>query len=572
MIRNRCSSAALIGLALSAPAFAQNIKAVRVTGGMSSPCGVAAAPGDNSRLFVIERTGRVRIIENGVLQAAPLINLSSGILASGYDQGLLGIAFHPNFQQNGFFFVNYTNPSGHSVVVRYHIPPATPNIADANSATTILGPIVQPQADHNGGCLRFSPDGKLFVSVGDGGFDPNVGGPNGQLTSTLLGKLLRLDVDLPPPHIPADNPFFASASTRNEIWALGVRHAWQFSFDRALGDIYWGDVGKDAREELNVELAGAGGLNYGWRCLEGSLCTGYSGCSCADSTLRAPVHEYSHTTGCSVTGGFVYRGCEIPALAGQYFFGDFCTGKIFTFQFDRNSGLAGPITDRTAQLAPGAGQAISLVSAFGEDNFGELYVCDYQDGELYRIVNLDPLVDCNSNGQRDSCDIARGVSADANLNGLPDECECAPVATHCTAKINSLGCSPTIAHSGQPSASAGGGFVVSASLVLNQKSGTLFYGYNGRVVVPFQGGFNCVALPVVRTRTAQSGGSPIGVSDCSGVFAIDMNAFASGALGGAPHPTLTTVGSVINCQWWGRDPAMPQPTQLSNALEYVVCP
>ncbi len=571
MIRTHCLATALAGLALTSLAHAQNIKAVRITGGMSTPSGVAAAPGDNTRLYVIERTGKIRIIKNGVLQVPPLLNLSSGIISSGYDQGLLGIAFHPDFAQNRLFFVNYTNPSGHSVVVRYHIPAATPDIADANSATTILGPIVQPQADHNGGCLRFAPDGTLFVSMGDGGFDPNIGGPNGQLTTTLLGKLLRLDVDLPPPYIPADNPFFGSATVRNEIWALGVRHAWQFSFDRANGDIYWGDVGEDSREEVNVELTGGGGLNYGWRCLEGTLCTGYSGCSCTDPTLRAPVYEYTHATGCSVTGGYVYRGCEIPDLVGHYLFGDFCTGKIFSFQFDRNTGVAGPVTNRTAQLAPGSGQAISLVSAFGEDNFGELYVCDYQDGELYKIVNLDPPLDCNGNGQRDSCDIARGVSADLNSNGVPDECECAAVAVHCTAKVNSLGCSPSISSTGQASATAGSGFVVSASQVLNQKSGTLFYGYNGRVAVPFQGGTNCVALPVVRTRTAQSGGSPIGVNDCSGVFAIDMNAFAVGALGGAPHPTLTTVGSVINCQWWGRDPAMPQPTQLSNALEYVVC-
>lgn len=572
MIPTHRFGAALLGLCLAASvAPAQNIRAVRIATGLASPSGIAAAPGDNTRLFVIERTGKIRIVKNGVLQTPPLLNLTTSVVSTGYDQGLLGIAFHPDFAQNGFFFVNFTNASGHTVVVRYHIPPATPDIADANSATTILGPIAQPQADHNGGCMRFAPDGKLFLAMGDGGFDPNIGGPNSQDPTTLLGKLLRLDVDLPPPHIPADNPFFGSPTTRNEIWDLGLRHVWQFSIDRDTGDIYMGDVGEDSREEIDIELAGTGGLNYGWRCLEGTLCTGYSGCVCTDPTLRAPVYEYTHTTGCAVTGGFVYRGCQIPALNGAYFFADYCTGKIYTLRFDRTTGQIGPVIERTAQLAPGAGQTISRVSAFGEDNEGELYLCDHQDGELYKIVNLDPVVDCNANGARDSCDIASGVSVDQNLNGVPDECECAPVATHCTAKVNSLGCSPTISALGLASASAPSGFVVRAHQVLNQKAGTLYYGLNGRTSVPFQGGTNCVALPVVRTRTALSGGSPLGVNDCSGVFALDMNAFARGALGGSPHPALSIVGSVVNCQWWGRDPAMPQPTQLSNALEFTVC-
>jgi glucose/arabinose dehydrogenase len=563
-----------LGLVLtSAFASAQNMQAVRVTGGLIQPCGVAAAPGDTQRLFVIERTGAIRILINGVLQGPKLINLSSLLTSASYDQGLLGMAFHPDFQQNGFFFVNYTNSNGHSVVVRYRIPAGTPNLADPNSATVILGPIAQPQDDHNGGCLRFGPDGKLYVALGDGGWDPNIGGPNGQDLTTLLGKLLRLDVDLPAPHVPADNPFFGSATTRNEIWDFGLRHVWQFSFDAHTGDLYMGDVGEDSREELNIELAGSGGaLNYGWRCLEGTLCTGYSGCSCTDPALVPPAFEYSHTTGCSITGGFVYRGCQIPALYGEYFFGDYCTGKIYSARFDRNTGQLGPIVDRTAQLAPGGGHAITRISAFGEDALGELYICDMQDGELYRIENLDPIVDCNANGAPDSCDIAGGGSLDVNGNSIPDECECTPPVTHCTPKVNSLGCSPTISSLGQASSSAASGFTVKALQVLNQKTGVLFYGVNGRTNTPFFGGTVCVAPPIARTRVTQSGGSPLGVNDCSGVFSIDMNAFARGALGGSPHPALSITGSTINCQWWGRDPGSTNPSQLSNALEYVVCP
>lgn len=571
-----CASlaSALLAPTLLTPALhAQNFRAVRVASGLNQPCGVAFAPGETHRMFVIERTGRIRYLINGVLATPPMLNLSSGLTSAGYDQGLLGLAFHPDFAQNGWFFVNYTNPSGHTVVARYTIPPSTPNTADANSAVIMLGPIVQPQADHNGGCMRFGLDGKLYIAMGDGGFDPNVGGPNSQDPTKILGKLLRLDVDLPAPHIPADNPFFGSATTRNEIWNLGLRHVWQFSFDRETGDLYMGDVGENKREELNIEYAGDGGRNYGWRCLEGTFCTGYSGCNCGDPRLTAPLHEYLHTTGCSITGGFVYRGCQIPGLSGEYFFGDFCTGKIWSTRYDRNNGSIGPVIERTAQVAPGGGLAIQAISAFGEDAAGELYVCDYQDGELYKFVNTDPIVDCNLNGAPDSCDIQGGVSPDRNFNSTPDECECAAAVVYCTAKVNSLGCTPQIASSGVASATAADGFVVSCTQALNQTSGMLFYGISGPTALPYKGGTLCVAQPLLRTRLRQSGGSPVGVQDCSGTFSIDMNAFASGVLGGSPNPVLRSFGSVLHCQWWGRDSGLPtgQAVQLSNGLEYTVC-
>ena len=569
-----CLTAAL----LAGPTSAQNITSVRVATGLVKPCTLTAPEGDAHRLFVLEQlAGRIRIVKDGVLLSGSFLNLGAKIKSSPqYDQGLLGLAFHPDYATNRHFYVSYTDLGGNSVVERYTAQSGNPDLADPASAQLILGPIVQPQADHNGGCLRFGLDGMLYIALGDGGSTSPTTGLNSQDGSTLLGKMLRLDVSLPAPHIPASNPFVGDPNVLDEIWSFGLRHPWQFSFDRETGDMYIGDVGDNTREEIDIDPApSAGGLNFGWRCMEGTNCTGLSSCTCNDPNLTLPATDYTHSFGCSVTGGFVYRGCEIPALRGQYVYGDYCTARVWTFTYDRVGGTIGPVIERTAALVPTNGVGtIGSISAFGEDGLGELYICDYSGGEIFKIINLDALVDCNGNQIADSCDIARGGSLDLNGNGVPDECDCPVPVVYCTPKVNSLGCTPTISAVGTPSASATGGFTVRASNVRNQKPGLLLYGSTGRAAAPFQGGTLCINAPVRRAIGANSNGTALPANDCTGLYRLDLNAFSHGLLGGNPGAALLTVGATIETQWWGRDPGFPAPNNvtLSAGLEYQVCP
>jgi glucose/arabinose dehydrogenase len=559
---------------------AQNMKAVRVGVGVASPTYVCSPPGDTHRLFVCEQfTAKVRIIKDGVLLPTAFLDIAGN--TTGSEQGLLGLAFHPNYAINGFFYVNYTNGSGQPLIVRYHCPSGSPDVADPGSATTIYGPITHPQSNHNGGCLQFGPDGMLYLGMGDGGNfnDQGTGhaaGGNAQSPSTPLGKMLRFDVDIPAPYIPSSNPYFGAGDPLDEIWDFGMRNPFRFSFDRSLGDMYIGDVGQDTREEIDFEKApSSGAFNYGWRCMEGFGCTGLTGCTCNAPSLTLPIEDYANAgSQCAVIGGYIYRGCAIPLLTGTYFYADYCAARIWSFTYDSVTNTKGPTIERTSQLAPGGGLSIGSISSFGEDAMGEILICDYSGGEIFKIINLDPFTDCNTNQIPDNCDIAFGNSPDNNANGIPDECECSPRATYCSGKFNSLGCLPTIASTGMPSASQGVGFVVTCSDVRNQKPGLLFYSVNGQASTPFQGGTLCVNPPVKRTPATNSGGSALPANDCTGIYSIDMNLFAVGGLGGTPLPALLVHGTVVDCQWWGRDPGFPAPnnTTLSNGLEYQVCP
>ncbi len=601
-------TAALALIVSAMPAWSQTLQATLYQTGFSQPVLAVSPPGDLQRLFVVEQTGRIRIIKNGVTLATPFINLGPasggglGLTASSGERGLLGLAFHPNYATNGHFYVNYTAASGGATNIRRFTVSANPDVANSASGFPILT-VAQPFSNHNGGCIHFGPDGKLYIGMGDGGSgnDPQNAA---QTPTTLLGKMLRLDVDIPAPYIPSDNPYFGSTSTLQEIWHFGLRNPWRFSFDRQTGEMYIADVGQNAWEEVSVQPAGVGNLNFGWRCMEGNACTGLTGCVCNAASLTDPIHVYGHGAGCSVTGGYVYRGSQICGLDGTYFFADYCTTTIWSFKYV--GGAVTQFTNRTTELEPVGSPTINSIAGFGEDAAGELYILDHQDGEIYKIevsggqvdcnnngiadacdlasgaaldcnnnqipdscdIATGAALDCNGNGVPDTCDLASGFSLDANGNGQPDECECpggTPPSTYCTAKLNSQFCLPAIAITAAPSASNVGSCLVTATNVLNNRNGLLFYGY-GTNAAPFQGGFLCVAAPTRRTPIQTSGGAPTGTS-CTGTFSFNLNAFiASGA-----DPLLQVVGQPFACQYWSRDSADPFGSSFTNAVQGQIC-
>lgn len=344
----------------------------------NTPLFLSAPPGDNTRLFVVEKGGMIKIIDMvgvGAPQVlpTPFLNLSTSISTAG-EGGLLGLAFHPNFSGNGFFYVNVINLSGDTEIRRYTVS-ANPNVADTATETLIIR-IDQPAAtNHKAGWLGFGQDGFLYAALGDGGANSG----NGQDLTTLLGKILRLDVSVLPYAIPAGNPFVGMTG-EDEIWAYGLRNPWRPSFDRVTGDLYVADVGQGRQEEVNVSTAanGAGrGINYGWDTMEGSLCFNPMA-GCVMTGLALPVVEYDHSAGaCSITGGYVYRGAAIPALQGTYFYADFCAGFVRSFRL-----VNGAATEQFewAALSPGVN-----ITSFGEDAAGELYIMT-AGGGLFRIV------------------------------------------------------------------------------------------------------------------------------------------------------------------------------------------
>jgi len=328
------------------------------------------APLADPRLFIVEQTGVIRIVEDGVTRTEPFLDLSDSVSGGG-EQGLLGLAFHPRYATTGAFFVNYTDATGATRVVRYDVS-GDPDLADPGSGSLVLV-VPQPFSNHNGGALRFGPDGKLYIALGDGGSGGDPQG-NGQNPNTLLGTLLRIDVDQGNPYaIPPDNPFVAGGGLP-EIWAYGLRNPWRFSFDHVANTLYIGDVGQGTIEEIDAVPLAERGINFGWNVMEGSTCFG--GLVCDNSGLTTPVVEYDHDDGCSVTGGYVYRGGMIPELHGTYFYSDWCGGWLRSFRLE-----GGVATELRTWNVP----IVERATSFGQDGVGELYMLSGL-GSVYRIV------------------------------------------------------------------------------------------------------------------------------------------------------------------------------------------
>ena len=358
---------------LSAPSTS-TIKLTPIASGLENPVLITSAHDGTGRLFIVQQTGAIRVFDSGSVLAGNLLNLS-GSISHGDEQGLLGLAFHPNFKNNRKFYVNFTNTSGNTVIREYKTSKSNPNRVQSGSGRTVLK-VNQPYSNHNGGNLAFGPGGYLYIGLGDGG-DAGDPGNRAQRTNTLLGKMLRINVNTRTGHkaygIPKSNPYVGKPG-KNEIFMRGLRNPWRYSFDRSNGNLWIGDVGQGNWEEIDRTTSG-NGVNWGWHVMEGYRC--YSPSSgCHKDGKKKPVATYSHSSGrCAVTGGYVYRGSNIPALKGWYVFGDYCSGEIWAISSSASD-------HKTKHLLRNSGASIT---SFGESAGGELYVVVGRGGNIYRI-------------------------------------------------------------------------------------------------------------------------------------------------------------------------------------------
>ncbi len=356
---------------ISSIGFSQTIGLQSFATGFTKPVEISR-PVNDSRLFIVEQGGKIKILNsNGTTNATPFLDVAPLITTAGNEQGLLGLAFDPNYASNGFFYIDYTNTSGNTVIAKYSVSTTNPNVA-STTATNLLT-IPQPFSNHNGGCLKFGPDGFLYIAMGDGGSggDP---GNRAQNISELLGKLLRINVNSGIPYSnPSTNPYVGIAGA-DEIWAIGLRNPWKFSFNRTNGDLWIADVGQDLFEEINkVSSPLQPGLNFGWRCKEGN--NDYNTTGCAGLTLTAPIAVIDHNIGsCSITGGYVYTGSTYPNLQGKYLFTDYCNPKI-------------GIVASNGSVSYSSNFSGNNFVTFGEDKDGELYVAAINNGTVYKIID-----------------------------------------------------------------------------------------------------------------------------------------------------------------------------------------
>ena len=511
----------------SAEASAQDLEANLVTSGYSAPLYLCSPPGDNTRLFIVEQsTARIKIYKPASNTISTFLDIGP-IVGSGSERGLLGMAFHPDYASNRKFYVSYTNNSGSSMLVQYLRSASSQDSADSSSATTIYGPVSQPFSNHNGGCIQFGADGKLYFGLGDGG-SANDPGNRAQNMSNPMGKMLRFNVDGGAPYSASDNPFYnGSGGLSDYMWSLGWRNPWRFSFDRQTGDMWVGDVGQNQREEVSFEAAGDAGNNYGWRCMEAFRCTGLSGCTCNSSALTPAAHEYTHSGGnCSITGGYVYRGNLMPNMVGRYFFGDYCSGRIWSGQ-PNSAGVLTNVVEHTSDLGiPGS----ELITSFGEDANGELYVVDSSGGQIWRLEEACP----------------------------------ATTTTYCTASPNSTGGAAFINASGTPSVSQNN-LTLEVAGAVGAQFGLFYYGAN-QINLAFGNGVRCVGAGGIGIFRL----GPPAQTDAFGDLTRhwDLTQTPSNAGSGA-----VSAGDTWNVQFWYRDPASTQGSSfnLSNAIEISWC-
>ncbi|MFT6362343.1 MAG: glucose/arabinose dehydrogenase [Planctomycetota bacterium] len=531
-----------------------------VVNGLNKPVEAIGLPGD-PRIFIVEQnTAQVRVFDGTNLLAAPLVNVKSLATTSGNEQGLLGLAFHPNFGVPGavgedYFYINYTRSGpSRSVVDRFTVSPTNPNIAINSSRLEIMS-VSQPFSNHNGGCLRFGSDGYLYIGWGDGGSanDPQCRAQNGQV---LLGKMLRIDVDGGSPYaIPPSNPFVGDPNTLDEIWSTGLRNPWRYAFDALTGELFIGDVGQNAREEINVISPSASGINFGWKMMEGFKCNSTTSCgavpACNSPALTLPVSEYSHGGfggRCSITGGEVYRGCKIPDLFGTYFYADYCNNDIFSF--DYTGGTVNNGMDRTSELAPGGGLSIGSITSFGVDGDGEILIVD-QGGEIFRVIAAvaPAIADCDNNGKDDICEITMNPSLDMNGNGVLDSCD-----PTCGFTSYGVGASPAnyLVLAGGGSSSVGG--VVQANT-----SGAL-----GSIT------FNVVSLG--QNNLAVFGGVVL-VNQAQTIINSVQTVVAGNSTWSLPIPAgPALIGLDVFFQSASPDGSQPSNWAFSNGLKLTICP
>ena len=373
---SRSAALSLMILFISSPSPADGPKWPAIMVGrniatVSRPTHITHAGDGSKRLFIAEQEGRIMVVRDGVLLKEPFLDIRERVSCCG-ERGLLSVAFPPGYRDKRYFYVNYTNRSGDTVIARYRAS-SDPDQANAASEEVLLT-VKQPFANHNGGQLAFGPDGYLYIGMGDGGASNDPFG-NGQNPGTLLGKLLRIDVESKekPYGVPPSNPFVKKTGARPEIWAIGLRNPWRFSFDRKTGDVFIADVGQNKFEEVNFQpTASKGGENYGWNVMEGLHCLRSR--TCDSRGLVPPVAEYGHDAGCSVTGGMVYRGTAISGLDGTYLYGDFCSGWIWGMRMSGKHWVSNKLLDTKLSI-----------TTFGEGEAGEMYVADYDKGGIFQI-------------------------------------------------------------------------------------------------------------------------------------------------------------------------------------------
>ena len=432
MLRHSITACAalLCAAAFSPDASAQQVRTKLFVSGFTYPLHMAQAPGDETRFYVVQKNGLVRIVETAsgtpTILSTPFVSLSGisfAVSSSGDERGLLGMAFHPDYESNGYVYLYYTAASTNAnTLVRMTRSTSNPLTLDPASRVVMLT-WSNPFSNHNGGWLEFGPDGNLYLGTGDGGSANDPGNRSQQIVNQRHGKILRVTPTLgntaPYYSIPSDNPFAGAITGDDEIWAYGLRNPWRCAFDRETGALYIADVGQNAQEEINYQPAGVGGRNYGWRCQEGTSCTGLTGCTCNSTSLVAPIRTYLRNNtngGYSITGGRVYRGCAMPELQGTYFYCDYVSNNYWSFRYDGTTQTE--FVQRNAEFRTAiGGQSVGSVVGYAEDHNGELYVIGHG-GSIFKIIPASGEVVCtppnpadlNNDGRVDGQDLTQLLS------------------------------------------------------------------------------------------------------------------------------------------------------------------